>query len=106
MANQIVTLYRMNDNIVTWDFMEDSLGNFINNATVTMTLNDADGDAVTGVENLPMAYVTGSNGRYQGAISSNIGLTVGAAYTLEITAYSGDADGYRTLTVQVLDRTT
>lgn len=105
-TEQIVTLFKQNDNSIVWDEMQDASGNFLNSATVTMTLKDSNSNPVTGATNVPLTYVSGSNGRYQGAISSNVGLVVGASYTLELTAFQGDKDAFRKLTVQVLERTT
>jgi hypothetical protein len=106
MLDNVITFLVSNDNTVSWNGMENSRGEFMNSATATFTIKDEDGVAVTNAENIVMSYIAGSNGRYEGVSTSNIGLVVGAPYTLEITAYQGNDDAFRKLTVQVLDRTT
>jgi len=60
---------------------------YVNDATVTMTLKDVNGVAlVTGTS---MAYVAGSNGKYQGTLQNTLTLTAGYKYFLEITATRG-----------------
>lgn len=57
---------------------------YINNATLTMTLYDAAGTKVSGVDGVALSYVANSNGRYEGTIPSTATLTAGAYYTLDI----------------------
>lgn len=104
------TIYRFNDNLVEWDSMERaSDGSFVATATVTMTLVDSDGVNVTGAVSLPMTYVSGSNGVYQGTIPFNIAwdtvAPAGSGYTLVIVA-TGSINARRSLPVIVADRVT
>ena len=75
-------------------------------AAVTMTLRDPDGNTVSQVVNSAVSYVAGSHGRYQGAISSNVGLIVQSGYTLEVSASLGSDRRFLKFQTIVLDRTT
>ena len=45
----MLTIYVSNDNLITWDKMTaSSTGAYVNDATVTMTLKNSAGTAVTG----------------------------------------------------------
>ncbi len=86
----MLTLYKDTDTLIRWDEMKDErTGNYVNNATVRMTLEDDGGNNVSGAVNLPMAYVAGSNGRYHGTVNHTISLTIGREYVLVLTATSG-----------------
>lgn len=92
----LLPLFIGNDMRIRWDEMTDELnGTFINDATVTFTLKDSDGDGVTGAENIAMAYVSASDGRYQGKLAGSVDLDNGATYYLEITATSTGRLGFR-----------
>jgi hypothetical protein len=79
------------DNLVRLDSLQNATTlAYINSATVNFTLLDANGNPV--VSNVPMSYVGGSNGRYEGSITNAVssGLTPSAAYTIQITGtYQG-----------------
>jgi multidrug efflux pump subunit AcrB len=66
-----------------------SAGGYVNTATVTMTLYNSAGTAVTGASNLPLSYVTGTDGRYEGTLPSTLSLTPGASYLLVVTIDPG-----------------
>lgn len=104
------TIYRLNDNTVEVSLLALSTdGSYLNAATVTMTLcTYASGSrvVVTDASALSLTYVTGSNGRYQGAIPASLTLVAGDTHTLEITATSGFNDAFVTLDIEVLNRTT
>jgi hypothetical protein len=75
-----------NDNLVTVDAVQDeATGDYINDATVELTLLDADGDEATG-ETWPiaLAYVASSDGKYQGTIESAVDILSGKRYTARI----------------------
>jgi hypothetical protein len=73
------------DNLVRLDALTNaSTGAFVNSASVSFVLRDALGNIVVGTTAMP--YVTGSNGRYEGAIPAATALVENATYTLEITA--------------------
>ena len=101
-----ITIYRGNDNLVEnpTPMTRSSTGAYVNDASVTMTLKDSNGDAVVGASALSLAYVSDSNGRYQGTLPSSLTLTAGATYTLEITATSGSTTAFWTLSVNVVNR--
>lgn len=92
----MVALYVGNDLRVRWDRMTDELtGLYINDATVSFTLKDSTGIAVTGANAVSMPYVTSSNGRYQAKLAGTVSLTNGARYYLEISASSAGRVGFR-----------
>ncbi len=85
-----VTFYKANDNLVELENLKNhATGAYINDATVTMTLKDQSGSAVTGATGLSMAYVTGSNGTYRATIPYTISCTSHRSYTVEVTADAG-----------------
>lgn len=74
-------------------------GCFVNNATVTFTLKDSGGSAVSGASSVSMSYIAGTRGCYVGVLEDGVSLTADATYYLEITATaSGDRVGFRRLT--------
>lgn len=104
-------IYIDNDNDVLWRGMiRDATGEFINDATVTMSLfapgDDPDtDDPITGADDVVMTYQTGSNGDYLGVLPNSLTLTAGTGYKLRVTA-TGTYHGQRTLDVTALERTT
>jgi len=60
-----------------------------NSATVTATLNDVNGNPQPQLTNVPLAYVSGSNGWYQYTIPSSFNSAVGYNYTLLVDADIG-----------------
>lgn len=66
--------------------LQDALtGNFLNAATVSITLQDGDGNQVTGCISVPLNYIVGSNGNYTGSFGdSNFTPDIGTGYTLVV----------------------
>lgn len=84
------------DNLIEWDAMVDVYDDtFVNDATVTFTLRDTDGDAVDGAESIAMPYVGNSDGKYNGTLQSTVVLVDGDTYFLEVSAASGSLVGFR-----------
>ncbi len=84
------------DNLIEWDAMVDVYDEtFVNDATVTFTLRDTDGNAVDGAEAIAMPYVGNSDGKYNGTLQSTVALIDGNTYFLEVSAASGDLVGFR-----------
>jgi hypothetical protein len=82
------TLYCENSNsIEVGGLKNDVTGAFVNDATVVMTLIDADLQAVSG-DTFPktMAYVADSDGVYRALLSDALALVPNARYTAVITA--------------------
>ncbi len=73
---------------------------YVNNATVSAVLTDADGDSVSGADSISLAYTSGSDGDYVGEIAYGASLTEGQQYTLTITA---SGSGFR-LTIKITRR--
>lgn len=84
-------IYLSNDNLLIVDAVQDSSDDsYINDATVTCTLKDLDGNAVTGQTfPLTLAYVSGSNGKYQGKLEDGLSLTARQAYIAHIDIDAG-----------------
>jgi nitrogen fixation protein FixH len=83
------------DNLIRWDALADvRSGEYLNDATVTFTLKDPDGNPVNGAEEVSMPYAAGSDGRYEGVLESTVELEHGS-YVLETTAVRGELVGFR-----------
>ncbi len=89
-------LYLNEDALIRWDrarLASDS--SYVNAGTCTWVLKDGGGATVTSGS---LAYVSGTHGRWQGAIDKLDvdDLTEGATYWLEVTLSNGSgADGFR-----------
>jgi hypothetical protein len=114
-------IFRRNDNLIEWEWLSRATdGEYINDGTVTFTLYSGYSlVSTTGVLTAPsgavnlvaagptsMAYVTGSNGKYQGKLASSVALDLALAYTLEINAQANGHTARRSIPVTVVDRTT
>lgn len=87
----IHVLHVGNDEILELQGLRNELtAGYLNAATVTVTLVDADGAQVTG-DTWPktLTYVTGSNGIYRCTLVYGLGLTAGGRYTAQLTANAG-----------------
>jgi hypothetical protein len=81
-----------NDHTVTVTGLHDAItGDYINTATVTVTITDKRGNVVTG-QSMPLtlAYIADSNGNYQGNLEDGLNLTEDR-YLVEVQAV-GDGD--------------
>ena len=81
-------------------------GTYLNTATATYVLKDADGSTVSGGTGT-LSYVSASNGNYLGVIESTVTalLTENARYWIEITFSQGSYQDFRRLPVRALYRT-
>lgn len=80
-----------NDNLLQLDGLKNGADNsFINDAAVSATLKDAQGNNISGM-NWPavMNYITDSQGRYQLMLDNALNLTAGVYYTVSVVAESG-----------------
>jgi len=78
------------DNAVQITGLKDVVtGSYINNATVTATMTDSSGSAVSGVGTINFTYISGSDGNYAGEVPAAAELTDGQQYTLTVTAAGG-----------------
>ena len=88
-------LYLSSDNLVRVDLLKnENTGQYVSDATVTMTLRDSDLAAVTDAEDLSLSYVSGSNGRYHGTLPDSLSLTAGARYYLDVTAIASGLQAF------------
>ena len=96
----MINYFYGSDTIVRWDKMRRQTDNeYVNTATVTMTLKTADGVDVSGAVDISLSYVADSNGRYQGVLPHDLVVTVGTTYYLEITAVAGSYTGLRRVVI-------
>ena len=79
----LIELFKSNDQTIELAGLKNGLSNgFINSATCTATLKDRDGNSVSGVTNLSLAYVASSDGIYRGNIPDTFDPPTGNDYTL------------------------
>lgn len=103
-----LTLYVGNDNVLTLSGLQNSVDDsYINNATVTVTLVDSDGNSVSG-ETWPvtLSYVSGSDGNYRATLADTISASADTAYRARVTADGGAGlKGYWEIPVYAVKRT-
>jgi len=100
-----IVVKRGNDQIISLMGLKSTDDNiYLNSATVTASLRDYRGNVVPPFEEVPMAYVTGSDGNYEWFIDSiDSMLPKGVEYQLEIKAEQAGVN-YRTVhVVSVVD---
>jgi hypothetical protein len=101
-------IYYGNDNILeARELTNAASGDYVNDATVTVTLETADGVEVTG-DTWPkaMGYVSGSDGKYRATLLDTLTITVGTKYVAKISANAGaDLQGYWEVTLRCKMRT-
>lgn len=88
----VQTLYLGNDMLLEVANLRDqATGDYLNAATVTVSLEDSEGNAVVG-ESWPLAlsYITASNGVYRAILRDTLTLAVDARYVAEVIADSGE----------------
>ena len=83
-----LAIYAGSDTLIELSgLVRSATGAYVNDATATMTLKNADEQVVASGVSMP--YVDGSNGKYQGTLQNTLGVTAGQKYFLEITASRG-----------------
>lgn len=95
--SEVATIFKGNDTVLELsDLTNETTGDNINNATVTVTITDAAGVVVTGdVFPKTMTYVTSSNGLYRVTLLDTLSLAAGTRYIAKISANAGDGkQGY------------
>ncbi len=90
-------IHKSADTIIEWDGLKSPrTGAFVNGATMTFTLRDTDEVAIAGATAIPMSYIAGSDGKYQGTLQDTVALgDPGTHYFCDITATSGGDVAYR-----------
>ena len=84
-------IFVANNNLIELRGLRDETsGDFLNSATVTVTVKNAAGNAISG-DTWPktMTYVTDSDGVYRANVSYAADLAADATYTASITADAG-----------------
>ena len=99
-------VYLSNDNVIELNGLKNaSTDAFLNSATVTFTLKDSAGTAVTDADTITMSYVASSDGIYRGTLIDTVSLSKNTLYTCEITANAGAGlQGFWIVPVRALDR--
>lgn len=84
-------LFVGNDNVIELDALKDVIADtFINTASVTVTLTDANGDEIVGETwPLAMSYVGGSQGTYRATLPDTLTLTSGTTATAVVDVNGG-----------------
>ena len=83
----VIVLYPLNTQVITITGLQDIVtGTFLNAATVTATLLDQFGNIDPDINQLPLSYVLGSSGQYQGVVADTFNAKLGSGYTLRIQA--------------------
>ena len=100
-----IILYQSNDQTVEVDKLKDRLtGSYLNAATVTATLYDSGGSAVTGLNALALAYVASSNGKYRGNVEETFAPALGDNYEIWFTGNQGSSYFHLEIPVSVQAR--
>lgn len=93
-------LYIGQDNLIEWRFMLNAATEeYVNDATVTFTVKDSDGNTVASGS---MSYLAASDGIYQGVVPDDTDLDDGDTYTIEVTGISGTSKGLRKFTREAM----
>ena len=89
--SNIYALYVDNDMVLQIDDLKDEIaGEAINNATVTVTLSDEQGNEVLGAQwPLSLVHVATSNGAYRVTLPYTLEVTPGARYVATVVADAG-----------------
>lgn len=87
----VQTLYLGNDMLLEVSGLRDDVtGDYLNAATVTVTLKDSAGVNVTGQSwPLTLSYVTASNGVYRATLIDSLSVTANARYVATVIADAG-----------------
>jgi hypothetical protein len=92
MVSKMEIIFLANDNLLQLNGLKDvATGDYMDSATVTVTLKDSNGSEVVG-QTWPttLIFVVGSTtGQYRCTLNDELVLTTGDAYTAEITADGG-----------------
>lgn len=103
-------LYLGNDNVLTLDGLQNGITEaYLNAATVSVTLVDADDAEVTGETwPLTMSYVAASNGVYRATLTDTLsGISAGDIVTAQVSANGGAGlQGYWEIPLTVAVRAT
>lgn len=84
-------IYLSNDHLLEVRGLKNiAADEYIDDATVTVTLVDEEGAEVSGQSwPLTLSHVAGSDGIYRGTLTDSLSLTVDLEYTAQITASGG-----------------
>ena len=87
-----VTLYKKNQQYVQAIGVTDASGNPVNDATISATLTDAEGEKVEEIDELQLDYVAGSDGNYEGLVEGSFDPAPGLGYTLTLVIDRGGGE--------------
>lgn len=95
-------VFRNNDNLIeVRELQQETTGNYLNSATVEVTLYDDEDNEISGESwPLTLSYVSGSDGKYRATLSKDLQLGSVEEGKAVVTADSGA--GYAEWTVEVI----
>ena len=76
-------------------------GGYLNGASVSATLLDARGNTDPVLNNIFLAYLTETNGNYEGVVPDTFSAVLGGGYTLQITADQSGAQAQWSIPAKV-----
>lgn len=101
-----VLLYPENTTVIEMDGLQDEVsGAYILDATVTATLIDCNGTPDPILKDIVLAFITASNGNYQGVVPNTFNAALGSGYTLQVKAVTSGIQAFWSFPAQVLLRT-
>jgi len=86
----MANIYLSNDNLLSIEGLKNSSsGSFMNDATVTATVKNSGGSAVSGQAfPVSLSYIAASNGNYHATLENTLSMVEGIIYTATISATS------------------
>lgn len=101
----LLSLFPNNTQVINFFGLQDIVtGLYLNQATVTASLRTARGDLDPVFQDIPLEFVSGSNGNYQGTIPFEFNAAIGDGYTVEITAEQAGVQSFYSLNAEVVLR--
>ena len=93
-----------NTMLLTLDRLKnEQTGDFENGATVAGQLKDSAGGNIGG--SITLTYVTASEGKCQGSIPDNVGVSISQLYKIEVSVDAGGSKGFFNPRMRVEERT-
>lgn len=102
-----LTLYQLNDQLLQVIGLADGSNGVYNSlAVVTANLFNPNGQVVPQCQDLTLAYVSGTNGVYQGVIDDMLAVPTGGGYVLKLDFNDNGTKAHIEIAVQVRVRKT
>ena len=102
MIPSVIYLYPQNSQLIEIQGLQDVVsGSYLNGASVSATLLDDRGNPDPVLNNIPMAYLTATNGNYEGIVPDTFSAALGSGYMLLITAGQSGAQAQWSIPAKV-----